>query len=504
LTGIVKRFGAVRALDHVDFDVGHGELHALLGENGAGKTTLMNVASGLLRPESGEIRIAGTRVALRSPRDGYRAGVGMVHQNYRLVPKLSVAENIFLGWEKAPKIATTRDLERRTAELAEHFHLPVDPGVLVQQLSIGERQRVAIVRTLGRGAKTLALDEPTAALTPSEMTQLFEILRNLVADGHSVVFITHKLREVMEVADRVSVLRGGLRVATMPIGEATIGGLARLMVGEMRDMLFPTIEPTRKDDQQTAIAASALSARDDRGHLALDDVSLELRYGEILGVAGVSGNGQRELSEVMTGLRTPSGGTVKVRDAELAGRAPARFIEMGVGHVPEDPKTGLAFGEALTVNAALKSFDDPSMARGPWLVWSRIRRFARRVLELAGLGALTSDRMVATLSGGQAQRLLVYREIDASRGVLVVAHPTRGLDVAATQAVHEALLAAKRRDVGVLLISEDLDEVMALSDRLIVLYEGRLMATRAREEFHREEIGALMGGVHAERESTST
>jgi general nucleoside transport system ATP-binding protein len=292
--------------------------------------------------------------------------------------------------------------------------------------------------------------------------------------------------------------------ATMPIGEATIGGLARLMVGEMRDMLFPTIEPTRKDDQQTAIAASALSARDDRGHLALDDVSLELRYGEILGVAGVSGNGQRELSEVMTGLRTPSGGTVKVRDAELAGRAPARFIEMGVGHVPEDPKTGLAFGEALTVNAALKSFDDPSMARGPWLVWSRIRRFARRVLELAGLGALTSDRMVATLSGGQAQRLLVYREIDASRGVLVVAHPTRGLDVAATQAVHEALLAAKRRDVGVLLISEDLDEVMALSDRLIVLYEGRLMATRAREEFHREEIGALMGGVHAERESTST
>ncbi|MFJ6900709.1 ABC transporter ATP-binding protein [Streptomyces hokutonensis] len=481
----------------VDFDVRPGEVHALLGENGAGKTTLMSVASGVCRPDAGSITMNGRTVRPRTPRDALRYGLGIVHQNYQLVRNMSVAENLHVGWEATSFTISARQLRSRAAELGEQFGLAVDPDAQIGQLSVGEMQRVAILRTLVRGARTLVLDEPTAALTPHEVEQLFEAVREMAANGYSIVFISHKLAEVLQIADRVSVLRGGRNVATMRAGDCTTSSLARLMVGRA----VPA--PERQPAHIGSVVASLTGAHavDDRGVAALHDVDLRVHAGEILGVAGVAGNGQRELAEVLTGTRLLTAGDVMIGGVSLTGHQPRAFLDEGVGHIPEDISSGLALNAPIALSASMKRIRQAPIRRGLLVSRPAMRRHATEVIAAADLAGVNPARRAATLSGGQAQRLIVYRELEACRRLLVASHPTRGLDIAATTAVHSALLAIRQGGVGVLLISEDLDEVLALSDRVVVAYEGRILGGFERPDFDREGIGMLMGGVTAPAES---
>lgn len=495
VSGIVKRFGSMAALDDVSLTVNAGEVHALLGENGAGKTTLMNVASGILRADRGTIRIAG-EVAVSSPRDAAHRGLGMVHQSFRLVESFTVAENIHLGWEDAPAICSSTTLERRTAELAGRFGMPVDPGAPVWQLSVGEKQRVAILRALARGARTLVLDEPTSVLTPHETELLFVNLRAMVAQGRTVVFISHKLREVLEIADRISVLRAGRHVATIARSEADVRSLVELMVG--REIAAGSVL-RRGEAGRPILVAAALAADGDRGLPALNGADLEVASREVVGVASVSGNGAWELAEVLTGMRPLTGGTLAVDGRELMGRPTRDFLRSGIGHIPESHAVGLALGETVEVNAAMKAINDAPIRRGPFVDRSAIRSLAAELLAKAKLqDRIGPERRAVTLSGGQAQRLIVQRELRAARSLLVAAYPTRGLDVAATDAVQRALIGARDAGVAVLLISEDLDELFRVSDRIVVMYEGRIAGRFARDAFDRERIGYLMtGGVNA-------
>ncbi|MCX4911700.1 ABC transporter ATP-binding protein [Streptomyces sp. NBC_00878] len=491
LAGISKRFGSVHVLSGVDFDVRTGEVHALLGENGAGKTTLMSVASGVCRPDAGTISLNGTTLRPRTPRDALRHGLGIVHQNYQLVRNMLVAENLHIGWEATSFAISDSRLRSRAAELGERFGLAVDPDARIGQLSVGEMQRVAILRTLVRGARTLVLDEPTAALTPHEVDQLFTAVREMTASGYSVVFISHKLAEVLEIADRVSVLRGGRNVATLPTGDCTTGSLARLMVG--RTVPAPERQPARIGPAVAAL--TGVHAVDDRGLAALHGVDLRVHAGEIVGVAGVAGNGQRELAEVLTGTRRLTAGDIAICEVSLAGHEPRAFLDAGVGHIPEDIGSGLALNAPIALSASMRRIRRAPVRRGLLVSRPAMRRHAAQIMDTADLSDVNPARRAATLSGGQAQRLIVYRELEASSRVLVASHPTRGLDIAATADVHRALLAIRHEGVGILLVSEDLDEVMALSDRIVVAYEGRILGGFERPDFDRERIGMLMGGV---------
>ncbi|MBS1886200.1 MAG: ABC transporter ATP-binding protein [Actinobacteria bacterium] len=491
MRGIVKRFGDYTALDRVDFELAQGEVHALLGENGAGKTTLMNVATGIIDADAGTIAVGGREARIRSPRDATRLGIGMVHQHFRLVRNFTVAENVHLGLGGVGRLVSRRELERRTAEWSERFGFDVDPSARVAELSVGQLQRVAIMRALVRGANILVLDEPTAVLTPQAASQLFSIIRGMVAEGRTVVFISHKLDEVIEIADRISVLRGGARIATLPKEECTTVSLARLMVGhEMKE-----VRPRPREHQgDPLLVAQGLRTGEADRRGALKDVDVAVLGGEILGVAGVSGNGQAELAQVLTGMLKPAAGTVRVGDRELGGAGARAFGKAGVGHVPEDLRIGLSLEQTIEMNAVMKVVEQPPVRRGPFLVRSAIRPYARELLERGGLAALEVTRRAGTLSGGQAQRLVIQRELRAGNRALVAVHPSRGLDVAATQAVHEALLDARSHGAGVLLVSEDLDELFELSDRIAVMYEGRIAATLERAAFDREQVGLLMGG----------
>jgi simple sugar transport system ATP-binding protein len=498
LTGVVKHFGAFRALGGVDFETRPGEVHALLGENGAGKTTLMNVVGGIIPADSGEITVGGERVTFSSPRDAFDRGIGIVHQHFRLIDKFSVAENVHVGWQKTSMIVSAARLERDTAALAKSFGLAVDPAARMWQLSSGERQRVAILRALSRGAEILILDEPTATLTPSESEQLFEAIDRIRAAGRTVIFISHKLNEVIEIADRITVLRRGRNVASgMAKDDCDRDMLARLMVGrgveEVRvNGSCPGSSPA------VAMSLDAVCADDDFGRRALHDVTLELRKGEIVGVAGVSGNGQRELAEVIVGLRPATAGRIEVDGTDLTGAAPIEAVRAGVGYIPEELGHGLALEASVEVNAAVKASHERPLRRGPWLMRGGVRAFSAGLLDRAGLSNVASTRPASTLSGGEAQRLIAHREMHAARAGLVAVHPTRGLDVAAAAGVHKLLVEARAQGIAVLMISEDLDEVLQLSDRVVVLYEGRVMGSFARAEVSRDRVGALMGGADGE------
>ncbi len=490
LEHISKRFGPVVALDDTDLQVRTGEVHALLGENGAGKTTLMNIACGVIRADAGHICIGGRQVAVRSPRDASRFGVGIVHQQFRLVENLTVAQNIHVGWRERSLLVSDEMLRRRTAELSARFSFDLDPGARVSQLPAGQQQRVAILRALARGARVLVLDEPTSVLTPHDASRLFDVIRSMSSAGQTVVLISHKLDEVMHVADRVSVLRHGRRVATLPIADCDHRSLARLMVGHQ---LQPLVHrPARPGPD--ALVASEISVADERGRATLRSVDLSVRAGEIVGVAGVSGNGQRELAEVITGMRPPSTGTVWV-GGDLTGASAREFIHAGVGHIPEDPRTGVVMSAPVDSNAVMKNADRPPVRRFLLVSPAQIRTLASRVLAAAGLRHVSGARRTGTLSGGQIQRVLVHRELLAGTRLLVVVNGTAGLDIAAAQEVRANLLKARDDDVGLLLISEDLDELLELSDRLIVMLGGRIVAEFARSDFDREQIGLLMGGV---------
>jgi general nucleoside transport system ATP-binding protein len=494
MTGIVKRFGPVTALEGVDFRVRRGEVHALLGENGAGKTTLMNIACGILRGDAGTIRIRGETASIRSPQDGYRHGLGIVHQNYRLIRNFTVAENLHVGWNAAPRVASTGTLRARTAEFAERYGLAIDPDARIYELSAGEAQRVAILRTLAQGARTLVLDEPTALLTPQEADSLFRIIRAMVSDGASVVFVSHKLHEVMEIGDHVTVLRLGQNVVSKPKQACSIEMLARDMVGG--DVVAAVRRPpARLGERLLAVRGVSVAGASDTP--ALRDVHIEVRSGEIVGIAGVAGNGQSELANVVTGLLRPTSGAVEVGGRDMTGSTASAFMSAGVGHIPEHIAIGMALRESVETNAVMKSIDEPALATKIGLVLGRLRKFTSELLNAAGLSAIAPRRRVNTLSGGQMQRLLVQRELVAGGRLIVAVHPSRGLDVAATERVHSALIAAVERGAGVLLISEDLDEVLKLSDRIDVLYEGSVQGAFDRADAEREKLGLLMGGAAA-------
>jgi general nucleoside transport system ATP-binding protein len=488
LDGIHKRFGEQVALAGVDFDLQPREVHALLGENGAGKTTLMNIATGIVKADAGTISVGGERVSIASPRDAAAHGLGMVHQHYRLVPRMTVAENLHVGWADAPRMVSGRQLVERATELGERFGIHVDPDAPVSTLSAGESQRVAILRALSRGARVLILDEPTAVLTPIEADRLFESLRAMAAEGHSIVFISHKLYEVMAVADRVSVLRGGVLVARLPRSECEISELARLTVGSDLPDRRP---PSSRKRGAAILRARGLRADVGPGERPLHDLDFDVHRSELLGIAGVSGNGQVELAQVLTGQRDVTEGALEV----LAGDAAEPADAARVGHIPEHHAIGLALAESLEFNSVLRVVDSPTMRRGPVLRRSRLKQFSAGLLSRAGLGRVAARRPVATLSGGQMQRLLVHRELAAGSSTIVAVHPTRGLDVAAARRVQDLLLEARDGGAGVVLISEDLDEVLEVCDRLLVLYEGAIVGRFDRPDFDRDSIGLLMGGA---------
>jgi simple sugar transport system ATP-binding protein len=490
---ITKRFPGVLANDRVDFEAEAGEVHALLGENGAGKTTLMNVLTGLYRPDGGEIRIHGEPVHFHAPRDALDAGIGMVHQHFRLVETLTVAENLMLGWHKPRYWLGARVGRREVREVSEALQMQVDPDARVWQLSVGEQQRVEIIKAVFRGSRVLILDEPTAVLTPQEARQLFKTLRIMAAEGHSVIVITHKLHEVMAVADRITVLRGGTSVATVSVSDATPRSLAALMVG--REIDEARRVPRKHQVGDIVLDVENLSAAGDRGGLALKGVSLGVRSGEIVGVAGVAGNGQRELAEAVYGIRAAETGAVRVAGKQLRSGDPRAAIGAGVAHVPEDRLgTGLAPSLSIAANVVLKSYRAPPVSRGPLLVMRRMRELALALISRYDVKAPGPDTPVRNLSGGNLQKLVLGREFEGEPRVLIAAQPTRGLDVGAIETVHGYLRDAASNGVAVLLISEDLDEIRALSDRIVVMYEGALVGELEAATATNEEIGLLMAG----------
>ena len=495
-SGIVKAFPGVLANDHVDFELRTGEIHALLGENGAGRSTLMNILAGLYRPDEGEIRLDGRSVAFRSPRDAIEAGLGMVHQHFTLVPSQTVTENILLGLAQPRFLLDARRSEAEVARLAAEFGLRVHPRAKVWQLSVGEQQRVEILKLLYRGARILILDEPTAVLAPQETEELFRTLKAMTSAGRSVVFISHKLNEVVAIADRITVMRRGRVTAEgQPAAGVTKRDLARLMVG--RD-LFGLYEKTPFAPGAVLLAATDVEAESDRGLPALRGVSLEVRAGEVVGIAAVAGNGQTELAEVVTGLRRCNG-SIRIGGEVVSNKPPRDAIRAGVAHVPED-RTGVGSAPNLSVsdNLIMKRFKEPPVSRG-WLIDDgRTRTLAEELKEDYAIAAPSVDTRVRLLSGGNLQRLILAREIETEPSLMVAVQPTRGLDVGAIETVHRLLLDRREKSAGILLISEDLDEILALADRVDVMYEGRIVGSFAAETADIHDIGLLMTGGSAD------
>jgi len=493
MRGISKRFPGVLANDDVDLDLYPSEILALLGENGAGKSTLVNVVVGLYRPDRGEIYVRGARAEINSPRGAAALGIGMVHQNFMLVETMTVAENIILGLSGLPFVPDVQDVCARIRELSARYNLQVDPRAYVWQLSVGEQQRVEILKLIYRGAEILILDEPTAVLTPQEAQELAAVLRRMTAEGKSAIFITHKMDEVMAFSQRVIVLREGRVVASRRTDETSAQELARLMVG--REVLFRLEKEARRPGQEV-LQVRELWAENDKGLPALRGVSFDIREGEILGIAGVAGNGQRELAEVLTGLRRAPGGRVKLCGRAMANRSPLEIIQAGVSHVPEDRmEMGLVANMAVAENLAMKGYRAPPLAQRGVLQHRSILDFARRMIDLFRIATPSPQTRVKFLSGGNLQKTILAREITACDRLLVAVHPTRGLDVGATESVRRMLLQERGKGKAVLLISEDLEELLAVADCIAVLFEGQIMGTVPAAGADVETLGLMMAGA---------
>nr|WP_220790343.1 ABC transporter ATP-binding protein [Gluconacetobacter takamatsuzukensis] len=500
LQGICKYFPGVIANQDVSLDIAPGEIHALLGENGAGKSTLMNVVTGIYQPDGGEIILDGYGQNFAGPQDAIRAGIGMVHQHFKLVPAFTVAENIHLGWRETPFLASARVLEARTRALSERFGFSVRPDAIVADLSAGEQQRVEILRVLARQARLLILDEPTAVLTPTETRDLFRALRAFRAQGNAVILISHKLDEVIDISDRISILRAGRNVGTYRTADCTAGGLATIMVGR---------EIVRRDLRARAPGAAPIAAapvlslrgatcRDPRGVETLRDVTLDLHGGEILGIAGVAGNGQRELTQVLTGMMPLSSGRILLDGTPAPLADPAAFARVGIGHIPEDRlRSGLAPSLDITDNMALREYDRPPIGRHGLYDRNAAGRLAQTIVEAAEVRVPDLATPIRNLSGGNQQRLVARREIRIASRVLVAAYPSRGLDIGAIATVLRYLTDLRDQGVAVVLVSEDLEELLNVADRIGVLFHGQLMATIDAATADMETIGLLMGGRSA-------
>jgi simple sugar transport system ATP-binding protein len=496
MLGIVKRFPGVLANDHVDFSVHSGEVHALLGENGAGKSTLMRILYGLYRPDEGQILIDGAPVQIESPLDAIRIGIGMIHQHFMLVPTLTVAENVALGLASSRGPLTDLDVvSKRIQTLAEMYGLQVDPNAYVWQLAVGQQQRVEIIKVLYRGAALLILDEPTAVLTPQEVQDLFVTLHQMVKDGHALIFISHKLQEVVDISDRVTVLRDGRSIGSRPIGDTTKEELARMMVG--RDVGFKP-ERAEKSEGEVRLSLKDVWANSDLGTPALKGVNLELRSGEILGVAGVSGNGQRELAQVITGLRPTTQGVVLLGQKDIARKSPGEILALGLSYIPEERmRDGMIREFTVAENLILREHGKKPYSRLGFLDFQRISRQSLEMIERFNVKTPSQDTPVKNLSGGNIQKLLLARELSRKPKVLVAAQPTRGVDIGATEYVHHRLLEQRSEGTAILLISEDLDEILTISDRIIVIYEGEIMGEVVTKDATPEGLGLLMAGVRA-------
>jgi ABC-type uncharacterized transport system ATPase subunit len=490
LRGITKRFGALTANDAVDLQLRRGEIHALLGENGAGKSTLMNVVYGMLSPDEGQILIDGRATTIRSPRDAMDQGVGMVFQHFMLIPVMTVAENLVLGSEpRKGGLLDVAGAKRRTRELSDRYGLRVDPDARVSDVSVGQQQRIEILRALDRGANILVLDEPTAVLTAQETAELAEVLRGLRDQGTSIVFITHKLNEVLEVADRVTVLRRGKTVGTVDTAGADEASLARMMVG--RDVVLK-VEKEPSKPGEPLLEVEDVRVVDDRGLPAVDGVSLQVRAGEIVAVAGIDGNGQSELIDAIGGLRHVAAGAVRLRGKDITNCSPRAARGAGLGHIAEDRHhRGLVLDFTLAENLALNDYREGT--RFGMLKPRRMVDTAQRLIQEFDVRGCTPATPARALSGGNQQKVVIAREVSDDPEVLIAAQPTRGLDVGAIEFVHRRLLAERDRGRAILLFSLELDEVRSLADRILVIYEGRIVGELPPTATN-EEMGLLMTG----------
>ncbi len=501
-TGVTKRFPGVLANDKVDLVLNRGEILGLLGENGAGKTTLMNILYGLYQPDEGTILLNGRPTQITSPHDAIAQGIGMVHQHFMLVPPLTVTENIILGQESLQPATRflgrlsaldRRSAARRIRDLSHQYGLDVDPDARVKDLPVGAQQRVEIVKALYRKAEILILDEPTAVLTPQEADELFVIMKELVRQGKSIIFITHKLREMFAVTDRISVMRGGKMIGTTTPKEATSEMLAEMMVGRQ---VILQIDKEQARPGAVVLTVDGLRVHDDRRALVVDGVSFEVRAGEILGIAGVQGNGQREVVEAITGLRPVADGRVTLVGHDITHAKPREITELGTGHVPEDRhKHGLVLSFSVRDNLVLCTYYESPFARGAEIDEKAMEQEAQKLVHEFDIRTPSTSTSVGSLSGGNQQKVIVARELDRPVKLLIVNQPTRGLDVGSIEFIHHRIIEARDRHTAVLLVSAELDEIMSLSDRIAVMYKGRILDTLDAQAATREQLGLLMAGV---------
>lgn len=495
--GITKYFPGVLANDHIDFELKKGEIHTLLGENGAGKSTLMNILDGIYHPDKGEIYIKGNKVHIQSPFDAMTNSIGMIHQHFMLVDTLTVLENVALGLKSQGFYLRKPEIANQIKQISQKYHFNINPYSKIWQLSVGEQQRVEIIKTLFRGAEILILDEPTAVLTPQESNDLFKILKELVKEGKSIIFISHKLDEVMEISDRITVLRKGKVVGTVNKKDVTKSHLAKMMVG--REVLF-SLERKPLKRKGEVLKVKELEAYNDKGVKALKKISFTVAAGEIFGIAGISGNGQKILAQVITGLRRVTNGKVILNGKDITNASPKAITSSGVNYIPPDRlKVGLIPNLNTVENAILRSYDREPISKRNFIDYEKATGYTKSLITKFNIMVPKIDVPVKLLSGGNMQKLLLAREIAEEPKLLIAVHPTRGLDVGATEFIRKQLLKERDKGLAVLLISEDLDEILMVSDRIGVIYEGQIMDVINIEDAERNKIGLLMAGVDSER-----
>lgn len=493
MLNIRKEFGGFVANDNITLQVKKGEIHALLGENGAGKSTLMNVLFGLYQPEQGEIRVKGKPVKISNPNIANELGIGMVHQHFMLIDKFTVTENIILGKEiTTGGRINLKKAEKEVREISERYGLSVDPQAKISDIGVGMQQRVEILKTLYRGAEILIFDEPSAVLTPQEIEELMQIMKTLIKEGKSIILITHKLKEIMEVADRCTVIRKGKGIGTVNVSETNPNELANLMVG--REVVFKT-EKKEANPKQNVLDVKDLVVKDSRGVTVVNGLNMTVRAGEIVGIAGIDGNGQSEFIEAITGLRKAETGSIKVNDKELFGLPPRKITESRVGHIPQDRhKHGLVLNYPIAENMVLQTYYMKPFSKRGILNFKEIYSKAKKLITEFDVRTPSEYTLARSLSGGNQQKAIIGREVDRDPDLLIAAQPTRGLDVGAIEFIHKRLIEQRDHGKAVLLVSFELDEIMNVSDRIAVIYEGKIVAIVNPRETTEQELGLLMAG----------